>query len=1178
MRKKATEYSLWLVFITAILVFTIITMLWAKFSIYNEKVGTTQFSLMDAYEKAENVQNYIDFSTKLAFMQALYEGANTGFLYNWVCDSERPSYYGYKLLNTPSKNCVANVKGTVTYRLINLLKTYTGVFPNDGIPYPIYNFYFFEDSPGFNLYGRYNRGLKLEINDEQELLLSESTYRLRNKVSETTREITFTGSCGENLVEIAEKGIGHPYFLGSREWPSDELPPTDSNCRLPSISPELEELGWTANRWRLLTRETGRCTIDCSSFTKWVYNYYSEKTGDDSFFIQERNANWQAHNIGKPVDHDPTLDVDNYASIIPNCDELQKGDLIFFADTHTEGISHVGIYYGDCQFIHAGSPVQIDSLEEDHWNEHYIGAKRVCEDENSESDEPNLITGSVVSEIEDITIFDEFDFIPKAPDEEIYEQYESCEKTGGQICNYDEDCFGTQVLSADSTECCIGECKHEFEARETPPEFVPEEIVEEEVNVEEVIIQEPERSYKTIIIVILLIFVIIGIVYYIKKNKLIVFSLFFVLILVVGLFIFVPDKDKITGRLTYEELSDQQKKVCQVANAYNIPGTILLTIAQKESGGNHYRNDGTVKVSGDGGVGIMQITGRRDCGNSEIDGHPLDIYKLNDNIECGAKILLEKCNAFNCRNPSANKPYDCDNSEFPSLDNKHVVYSGWDMALRGYNGWGCRAPAFENEPNYEDIVRRVQNYVEDFHTQASQFQGACPGDIEWNPSNTDSADEVTTVLDLEALSQLMSETDTGYYFLNPEINEEFDFDFTEIHNDMSFASNQLITEVKECAFYDYTCHGRLPSGTICYDENGVPLTCDDEGQILDCYTNTDGYQIAGEYVCELEFNQPTCLDQDNNPQYCEEDRQELSCRDLTKTYRECVLEVLDNNGKTNWNLDYCKNNLLAKNCYDSGKVWNGVGCIDKPEGYDESKIFKFCIDTDAEAFIYEDNAYKTKPVDVKFALTMHTGGARQQSVMEYDEIEDVIVIDDDYPSGYSGETYHGTYMEIYEKIKNDMGSSMELYPVSPSGECQPPSPIAYWCWRVSGSCGNGIYCKEEALTGASIAQLNTLFRHELTHSLQGSCGGTITNGLGVRSEWGAEYYSGSTYYRFKVKGQWLTAQQLGEAMKNSGCSESMLMNAAFCKGGAYAQLGKQGCILGNNGDIAESVNHVSNLN
>lgn len=92
--------------------------------------------------------------------------------------------------------------------------------------------------------------------------------------------------------------------------------------------------------------------FDCSGFTRYVYS----AVGIDL----PRMADEQ-YNVGYDVSR-------SY---------LKPGDLVFFT-TYLPGVSHVGIYIGDNQFINASnSGVSIDSLDSRYWSSRYIGAKRV---------------------------------------------------------------------------------------------------------------------------------------------------------------------------------------------------------------------------------------------------------------------------------------------------------------------------------------------------------------------------------------------------------------------------------------------------------------------------------------------------------------------------------------------------------------------------------------------------------------------------------------------------------------------------------------------------------------------------------------------------------------------------------------------------------------------------------
>ena len=61
-------------------------------------------------------------------------------------------------------------------------------------------------------------------------------------------------------------------------------------------------------------------------------------------------------------------------------EDLQKGDMVFFATYGPWIASHVGVYIGDGKMIHAGSKgVTCSSLDAEYWASRYVGARRVID-------------------------------------------------------------------------------------------------------------------------------------------------------------------------------------------------------------------------------------------------------------------------------------------------------------------------------------------------------------------------------------------------------------------------------------------------------------------------------------------------------------------------------------------------------------------------------------------------------------------------------------------------------------------------------------------------------------------------------------------------------------------------------------------------------------------------------
>lgn len=77
----------------------------------------------------------------------------------------------------------------------------------------------------------------------------------------------------------------------------------------------------------------------------------------------------------------PRVAVDQFAvGVAVKPDALRPGDLVFYANTSTTGISHVGIYIGGGRWVSALDEkigVKAIALDEPYWKQRYAGARRI---------------------------------------------------------------------------------------------------------------------------------------------------------------------------------------------------------------------------------------------------------------------------------------------------------------------------------------------------------------------------------------------------------------------------------------------------------------------------------------------------------------------------------------------------------------------------------------------------------------------------------------------------------------------------------------------------------------------------------------------------------------------------------------------------------------------------------
>jgi cell wall-associated NlpC family hydrolase len=90
--------------------------------------------------------------------------------------------------------------------------------------------------------------------------------------------------------------------------------------------------------------------FDCSGFVKYIYK---------DFGLELPHSSYSLYKISKHIE----------------TTEAQSGDLVFFI-TRGKGVSHVGIYLGNNQFIHSpgrGRRVSVDSLTAGYYKSHLVG-------------------------------------------------------------------------------------------------------------------------------------------------------------------------------------------------------------------------------------------------------------------------------------------------------------------------------------------------------------------------------------------------------------------------------------------------------------------------------------------------------------------------------------------------------------------------------------------------------------------------------------------------------------------------------------------------------------------------------------------------------------------------------------------------------------------------------------
>ncbi len=126
------------------------------------------------------------------------------------------------------------------------------------------------------------------------------------------------------------------------------------HAKLTAMNKLMSQMG-KPYRWGGMSPNTG---FDCSGLIYYAYKdvvrIHMPRTANEMFHLRD----------AAPVKKD----------------DLESGDLVFFHITNRGAADHVGVYLGNGRFIESprtGRDIRISYLNEDYWQDHYVGARRV---------------------------------------------------------------------------------------------------------------------------------------------------------------------------------------------------------------------------------------------------------------------------------------------------------------------------------------------------------------------------------------------------------------------------------------------------------------------------------------------------------------------------------------------------------------------------------------------------------------------------------------------------------------------------------------------------------------------------------------------------------------------------------------------------------------------------------
>jgi cell wall-associated NlpC family hydrolase len=161
-----------------------------------------------------------------------------------------------------------------------------------------------------------------------------------------------TRALAESFAEKARRAgiIDDYYIVRPQDYAvvrSRNLPPSDLRRSLVETGYSFMGLPY---QWGGESPEEG---FDCSGLTMSVYQLNG---------LQIPRSSRQQYQAGKPVSRG----------------KLQQGDLVFFRTGNSQRVSHVGLYLGNGEFLHApgrGKTIRTDSLSSNYYAQRFVGAR-----------------------------------------------------------------------------------------------------------------------------------------------------------------------------------------------------------------------------------------------------------------------------------------------------------------------------------------------------------------------------------------------------------------------------------------------------------------------------------------------------------------------------------------------------------------------------------------------------------------------------------------------------------------------------------------------------------------------------------------------------------------------------------------------------------------------------------